>query len=60
MVAIQITKDAFLKMFDEVLPDCRTKLQAYEKAERLHEIILGDRRYSDFESFKKVLYRTRK
>ena len=57
MVAIQINQKAFIKVFEEVSTNCKTKLEAYEKAERLHEIIFGCRKYGDFESFKSVLYR---
>jgi hypothetical protein len=41
----------FDELFFRFVNDSRTHIEAYERAEKVHETILGKRRYSDYTSF---------
>lgn len=43
-----ISHDAFDALFEKYLPDSRTYSEAYERVERLHENLLGRRKYSNY------------
>jgi len=43
---------SFDEVFMEKLRESKTHIEAYEKAEQLHESYFGKRKYSDHDSFK--------
>jgi hypothetical protein len=51
---------AFEDLFFKCLKDSHTNLEAYEKAEGIHEQYLGKRKYSDYMSFANVRYQRHK
>jgi hypothetical protein len=44
----------FIQAFETEMPKYKTQKSAYEAAEKQHEQLTGSRRYSDYESFRKV------
>ena len=52
-----MTKESFMELFWEQVASGMTYRKAYEEVEREHENVFRKRRYSNFESFKRVLYR---
>jgi hypothetical protein len=44
--------DDFIEEFEKFMPKMSTQKAAYEAAERRHQDLTGQRRYSDFESFR--------
>lgn len=44
----------FIQIFENNLPHYRTNKGAYEAAEARHEQVTGNRRYSDYDSFRRV------
>jgi hypothetical protein len=41
----------FDELFFRFVNDSKTHVEAYERAEKVHETLLGKRRYSDYTSF---------
>ena len=41
----------FVEVFEENLKDSPTFTEAYERTERIHEDLFGERRYSCYQSF---------
>lgn len=50
----EMTRYAFFRLFEEFESESEKKIDAYEKAERIHEIIFGFRKYSSYNTFKSV------
>jgi hypothetical protein len=50
----QLTKDEFVKLFYTMCSDTKKYSDAYEAAEQFHEDHYGIRRYSNYDSFRKV------
>jgi hypothetical protein len=46
-----ISPTGFDELFFQFVREEKTHVAAYERAERVHEIMLGKRKYSDYESF---------
>ena len=42
----------FIEMYYDYFSECKDHEQAYERIERLHENLLGKRKYSDYDSFR--------
>lgn len=56
-ILILNSTDGFISEYWRVLSDYSTCKEAYESLETRHLDAFGRRRYSDFESFRRVLYR---
>lgn len=54
------TKQGFIERYYNLLQDYPTNEQAYEAAERQHSNYFGQRRYSDYDSFRVILSRYNK
>ena len=52
-----MTKEGFMELFWEQVASGMTYRKAYEEVEHEHESVFRKRRYSNFESFERVLYR---
>lgn len=48
----QMTSECFNEVFENGLKEGKGVEESYEATERLHEIIFGQRRYSDVDSFR--------
>lgn len=51
---LQASTEDFIRVFESNLSKKSTYKEAYEASEREHEKITGNRRYSDYESFRTV------
>ncbi len=45
------TREGFFQRYFKLLPDARTKFEAFEQVNREYEEIFGEEKYSDFQSF---------
>ncbi len=52
-----MTKEGFMELFWSKVTSGMTYRKAYEEVENEHFSVLQKRRYANFESFKRVLYR---
>jgi hypothetical protein len=57
---LKCSVEDFIQVFETEMPKYSTYKGAYEAAEKQHEQLTGSRRYSDYESFRKVKSRRRK
>lgn len=53
-IPAQWTTEGFMKRFDELLPQCRTYLQAYQETEYEHTRLFGRERYKSYDAFRQV------
>lgn len=44
----------FDELFFRFINESKTHVHAYERAEKVHEIMLGKRKYSDYDSYRKA------
>jgi len=44
----------FVEVFESNLPKYSKFVEAYEATEALHEVVIGRRRYSDYDSFRHI------
>lgn len=54
-----ISFSAFNELYEKYLPAAGTYVAAYERVEKLHENLLGRRKYSDYETFRKLRSRNK-
>ncbi|AWW32165.1 hypothetical protein DN752_19590 [Echinicola strongylocentroti] len=52
-----VSVDGFISCYYSMMKNRNTREEAYESCEDLHEKYFGRRKYSGFDSFKKILYR---
>lgn len=55
-----LTVEGFIERYMEMLPDYWSGLEAYNAAEKQHEMTFGKRKYSDYDTFRVVLSRYNK
>lgn len=47
-----MSTNKFIEMYYDYFAECKDHEQAYDRMERLHENLLGRRKYSDYDSFR--------
>jgi len=50
----KISSVKFIELYYDYYSETKNAKQAYEKVEQLHESLLGNRKYSDYENFKRM------
>lgn len=53
-IPAQWTTEGFMKRFEELLPHCKTYLEAYQQTEREHQTLFGRGRYKTYDAFRQV------
>lgn len=53
-IPTQWTTEGFMQRFEELLPDSRTYLEAYNATEKEHKGACGSERYRNYESFRQA------
>ena len=55
-----LTRDGYFHVFEELITSFNTRRDAYEFLEEIHERLVGERRYSEYDVFRKVYRRYKK
>lgn len=51
---MMLTNTAFNEIYEDLVTKSKSYTEAYEIAETVHQSIFGERRYSDYDSFRHV------